>query len=86
MSPPCQLLAGACCVPCCVELTHRCVEFLLPPCSQGLGGVMCMACGVCSNQAEHHHPQAMHDPSLSDETMGLLGEELPRAGQPLRLG
>ncbi|XP_070175312.1 V-type proton ATPase 116 kDa subunit a 1-like isoform X4 [Littorina saxatilis] len=30
--------------------------------------------------------EAMHDPSMSDETMGLLGEELPRSGQPLRLG
>ncbi|KAK7495689.1 hypothetical protein BaRGS_00013136 [Batillaria attramentaria] len=37
-------------------------------------------------EAEHHHPQAMHDPSMSDETMGLLGEETHRVGQPLRLG
>ncbi|XP_076455849.1 V-type proton ATPase 116 kDa subunit a 1-like isoform X1 [Babylonia areolata] len=37
-------------------------------------------------EAEHHHPQAMHDPSMSDETMGLLGDDLPRSGQPLRLG
>lgn len=39
------------------------------------------------NQAEIHHVQAMHDPSLTEENFGLLGEEQShRAGQALRLG
>ncbi|XP_078332381.1 V-type proton ATPase 116 kDa subunit a 1-like isoform X2 [Crassostrea virginica] len=38
-------------------------------------------------EAEIHHVQAMHDPSLTDENFGLLGEEQSqRAGQALRLG
>ena len=36
--------------------------------------------------AEHHH-QAMADPAMADETVGMLGEEGLRAGgQALRLG
>lgn len=38
------------------------------------------------NQAEIHHVQAMHDPSLTEENFGLLGEESHRSGQALRLG
>ena len=37
-------------------------------------------------EAEIHHTQAMHDPTLTDETMGLLGEEAHRSGQALKLG
>ncbi|XP_063423512.1 V-type proton ATPase 116 kDa subunit a 1-like isoform X1 [Mytilus trossulus] len=37
-------------------------------------------------EAEIHHTQAIHDPSLTDETMGLLGEEPYRSGQALKLG
>ncbi|ESP03027.1 hypothetical protein LOTGIDRAFT_156984 [Lottia gigantea] len=37
------------------------------------------------DEAEFQH-QAMHDPYLGEETMGLLGEESQRSGQPLRLG
>ncbi|KAL3836931.1 hypothetical protein ACJMK2_022337, partial [Sinanodonta woodiana] len=36
--------------------------------------------------AEHHHTQAIHDPTLTDEAAGLLGEEIQRAGQALKLG
>ncbi|XP_048779834.1 V-type proton ATPase 116 kDa subunit a 1-like isoform X5 [Ostrea edulis] len=37
-------------------------------------------------EAEIHHVQAMHDPSLTEENFGLLGEESHRSGQALRLG
>ncbi|XP_041371566.1 V-type proton ATPase 116 kDa subunit a1-like [Gigantopelta aegis] len=38
------------------------------------------------DEAEFHHTQALHDPSLAEESVGLLGEETQRAGQALRLG
>ncbi|KAK3106642.1 hypothetical protein FSP39_024341 [Pinctada imbricata] len=37
-------------------------------------------------EAEIHHVQAMHDPGLTDESMGLLGEESTRHSQALKLG
>ncbi|XP_062612232.1 V-type proton ATPase 116 kDa subunit a 1-like isoform X1 [Saccostrea cucullata] len=37
-------------------------------------------------EAEIHHVQAMHDPSLTEENFGLLGEESHRSGQALKLG
>ncbi len=41
-----------------------------------------------NRQAEHHYDhQAMADPSLAEETVGLLGEDTQhRGGQALRLG
>ncbi|KAJ8307251.1 hypothetical protein KUTeg_015335 [Tegillarca granosa] len=36
-------------------------------------------------EAELHHTQAMHDPSLTEESLGLLGEDIHR-GQALKLG
>lgn len=38
------------------------------------------------DEAEHHHIQAMHEPGLTDETLGLLGDEQHQRGQALKLG
>ncbi|XP_060078053.1 V-type proton ATPase 116 kDa subunit a 1-like isoform X2 [Ylistrum balloti] len=38
------------------------------------------------DEAELHHSQALHDPALTEENLGLLGEEAQRTGQALRLG
>lgn len=37
-------------------------------------------------EAEIHHTQAMHDPTLTDESMGLLGEDMRGHGTALKLG
>lgn len=38
------------------------------------------------DEAEHHHIQAMHEPGLTDETIGLLGDDQQQRGQALKLG
>lgn len=38
------------------------------------------------DEAEHHHIQAMHEPGLTDETIGLLGDDQHPRGQALKLG
>ena len=50
-----------------------------------MGGVFYfLSCAV--HQAEHHHIQAMHEPGLTDETLGLLGDDQQQRGQALKLG
>ena len=50
-----------------------------------VGGVIVVFC--CDiYQAEHHHIQAMHEPIVTDDSVGLLGEDLARTGQALKLG
>lgn len=41
-------------------------------------------CGIY--QAEHHHMQAQHEPIGTDDSVGLLGEDMTRTGQALKLG
>lgn len=38
------------------------------------------------DEAEHHHIQAMHEPGLTDETLGLLGDDHQQRGPALKLG
>jgi hypothetical protein len=50
-----------------------------------VGGVIVVFC--CDiYQAEHHHIQAMHEPIVTDDSVGLLGEDIARTGQALKLG
>ena len=60
-------------------------------CTLGEGLAHDIICGcalMCSNQADNRYDhQAMSDPSLAEETLGLLGEEGVRVGgQALKLG
>lgn len=53
---------------------------------EGRGGIKWVRWFV-PHQAELHHRQAMHDPAMTEEHVGLLGDEGLRAGgQALRLG
>ncbi|KAL4229509.1 Unc-32p [Mactra antiquata] len=38
------------------------------------------------DEAEHHNIQAMHEPMVTDDNVGLLGEEVARTSQALKLG
>ena len=64
-----------------------CVCFCLifsPPLWEGL---LLTGSPVYVYQAELQHHQALQDPSMADENVGLLGEEGMRpGGQALRLG